>query len=138
MNPLKIVEFNIIPQVTDKLLDQLSQIVRKTALDVEKDAAQRTPVDTGFLKSSIYSVTSAGSTYPNVPAPTDEDATKLKETGPVTNPYEAYVGVAANYGIYVEFGTHKMASQPYFIPALEAQDANFEDQCSKIESKLRV
>jgi len=27
------------------------------------------------------------------------------------------VGVGANYGVYVEFGTSKMAAQPYLLPA---------------------
>lgn len=67
------------------------RVVAKVAHDIEADAKQRAPVDTGFLRSSIAA----------------------KAEGPA----RWVVSVGAEYGAFVEFGTHKAAAQPYFVPA---------------------
>lgn len=71
-----------------------SRVVRKALFDIEAWAKVVVPVDTGTLKNSIG-------------VEVDPD-----ELGGV-------VGPTAHYGGYVEFGTSKMAAQPYMNPAAD-------------------
>lgn len=75
---------------------QVAAMVRKVALEIERDTKTRTPVDTGNLRRS-YSTTD--------PTPTDR---------PV-----AYVGTNVFYAPFVEFGTRFTRAQPHLGPALE-------------------
>ena len=69
----------------------------KAALLVLRRAKQKTPVDTGTLKLSEIKID--------------------------VSPAERDVVAFADYSVYVEFGTYKMAAQPYMRPALdESQD----------------
>lgn len=67
-------------------------ILDKTTFDVEGEAKERVPVDTGFLKNSGSSV-----------------------IGHLKN----IVQFTAEYAVHVEFGTRKMQAQPFLLPALE-------------------
>ena len=77
-----------------------SRAVRKSALDIERLAKARVPVDTGNLKNSITTSTSASG-------------------------LSAEIGPTAHYGIYVELGTRRMAPKPYLGPAVEAVEPGF-------------
>ena len=77
-------------------------VVRKTALDVEASAKVYAPVDTGFLRTSIGNTVTIG--------------------GDVI---EAEVGPTAEYGLYVELGTSRMAPQPYLAPAFDRVEPGF-------------
>ncbi len=71
----------------------LGKAIAKIAKDIEAHAKVAVPVKTGFLKNSI-------------------EARQV-------SPFSWRVRVAANYGIYVEFGTKRMAARPYFTPAVD-------------------
>ncbi len=75
--------------------------VREGALLIENSAKENSPVRTGNLRRSIH--------------------TEVSES---PDEITATVGPSADYGIYVEFGTRKMAAQPYMRPAFEANRAN--------------
>lgn len=78
--------------------------VRKTALDVSATAKSIAPVDTGNLKNSIgMTVTS-----------TADEIT-------------AEVGPTAHYGVFLEYGTSRMAPQPYLGPAFDKHISQLED-----------
>lgn len=111
----------------------ISKAVRKAAFDVQALAASNAPVATGYLKSSIYTVTHNSSTYgqgiqgasvllPEIDKPTDDQT--------------AFVAVGANYGAYVEYGTSKMAAQPYFHPAFDAVEPVFEAALAKLQGLI--
>lgn len=84
-----------------------SQIVRRTAHAIERDAKILAPVDTGTLMNSI--------------------STTVMETG---SSITTETGPTADYGHYVEEGTSRMAGQPYMGPAtarrLPEMDAAFD------------
>ena len=77
-----------------------SRAVRKAALDIERGAKTRAPVDTGNLKNSI-SVT-------------------LGNTG-----LTAEIGPTAHYGVFLEYGTRHMSPRPYMGPAATAVEPGF-------------
>lgn len=73
-------------------------VVRKAAFDMERGAKARAPVDTGYLKNSIY--------------------TEIVKND--RRVYAAEVVVGAEYGVFVEEGTSRMAPQPFMGPAFDA------------------
>lgn len=76
------------------------QVVAKAALDVEARAKVFAPVDTGALMNSIGADVAADS-------------------------LSAEIGPTVHYGAYVEYGTSRMAPQPYMSPALDAVAPGF-------------
>ena len=115
----------------------VSQTVRKAAFDCEGHAKANVPVQTGFLKSSIYVETHDGSDY-DASAEPPGDAEMLPEIPRAENAQTAYVAVGASYGVYVEMGTVKMAAQPYLVPAMEAVKPGFMAALEKLEAQMRA
>ena len=73
----------------------------KAALLVTRSAKINAPVDTGFLRGSIA---------PSRPSLSEADVT-----------------ASAEYAIYQEVGTYKMAAQPFMRPALDENKAQIEE-----------
>src|SRR6266571_5354640 len=151
--------FNHFNQIADALPKVLHQVVVKTAMDIQAKAASRAPVDTGFLRNSIYTVTSEGSNYREKVGQRRSKAKGIRKAsakrvrearraqkqveesllppiGEMPDETTAYVAVGASYAVYVEFGTKHMPARPYFIPAVEATRLSFERALSAIERKL--
>ena len=103
--------FNHFSQIGDKLAQELSRLVLKTAFDLEARAKTKAPVDTGALKNSIGVVEVSG--------------------------YEADVVVTVDYAAYVEYGTYKMAAQPYLTPAIEEVRPAFNAALAKLGDNLK-
>lgn len=78
--------------------------VRKTAKDIEGTAKNLSPVDTGNLRSSIKT-------------------SDLRHT--TGNSPAADVTASAEYATYVEFGTSRMAPQPFMGPAADKHEPGF-------------
>ena len=75
------------------IAEELGKAVRDLVLLVEGEAKKLCPVDTGLLRASIT---------------------------PVIESWAAgYVGTNTHYAPYVEYGTRKMAAQPFLEPAYE-------------------
>lgn len=127
--------FNRFPEIAERFGPALAQVVKKTALDVQALAASNAPVDTGFLRNSIYTVTSQGSTYGDAGSPPG-DSYLLPEVGAPSDEYTAYVAAGANYAAYVNYGTRFMVAQPFWEPAIDAGQAALEAAMSKFESML--
>jgi HK97 gp10 family phage protein len=127
----------MIREMWDELSDQMhlafSQMVRKAAFDIQANAQVNAPVDTGFLRNSIYTVTDEGSSYGKGGA----GGELLPEIEPVAVPTEAYVAVGANYGIFVEYGTVHTPSQPYLTPSVDKVRESFQMAIERLESHLR-
>ena len=89
-----------IPQLTESVRRKAQAAIAKAASDIEAQAKARAPVDTGLLKNSINE----------------------REEGDLRHIVESPV----HYSIYQEFGTRKMAAQPYMVPAVEFVKPSFE------------
>lgn len=74
-------------------------VVAKSALDLVAQAKYDAPVDTGFLRGSISAQIDG---------------------------LQAEAGPTAEYGLYQEVGTSRMAPQPYLFPALDRITPMFE------------
>ncbi|WP_235939398.1 HK97-gp10 family putative phage morphogenesis protein [Occultella kanbiaonis] len=98
-------------------MGQLAQVVvRKTALDIERDAKAFVPVDTGNLRSSI----------------SHSDLRGVGQSGVL----EAEVGPTANYGHFVEFGTSQHGPAAYMGPAMDRNAPAFADAMAQLVEDL--
>ena len=133
-----IVVYDFLPELAFKLQEATSRVVRKAAFDIIADAKRGAPVDTGFLKNSIYMVTPEKSTYDRIGEPVKEGQEVLEEVTPPDSPTEAIVAVAASYGIYVEYGSEHGPAQPYLTPAVEYVYPQFIHALELLEEKMAV
>lgn len=88
-----------IPQVRGRVKANVGRAVKTAVFKIEARAKMRSPVDTGFLRSSIQ--------------------------GDMTGDMQGVVNVSAHYGVFVELGTVKMSAQPFFTPAIEETRPEF-------------
>lgn len=79
--------------------------IKKTALSIERNAKQRTPVDTGRLRGSI--------------------TTKINES---VGGVEAEIGTNVEYANFIEYGTRKKAARPFLNPAFNEETQGMEDR----------
>jgi HK97 gp10 family phage protein len=97
--------YNILPEVMAAVEANADLAVQQTAEDIVREARARAPVRTGYLRSSIGVVSNWGK--------------------------EADIGAGAPYAPYVEFGTYKMAAQPFLYPAVVANADKFFDRVGR-------
>jgi HK97 gp10 family phage protein len=91
-------------------LEQVGKAVAVTALNIEREAKHRAPVDTGRLRASIqHSVSgTSGAVYSDV-----------------------------EYALHQEFGTTNMTAQPFLLPAFLEEKPKFEKRLGAIGRGLR-
>jgi HK97 gp10 family phage protein len=100
---------------------KVDKAVRATAFDVQGIAVSLAAVDTGAMRASIFVKTHGGGQEPNALG----DA-EVSDPTPGDPPLmTAYVAPGVNYAGYVEFGTPRMAAQPFMTPAVEAAEDKF-------------
>lgn len=101
---------------------------RKIAFWIEGRAKSYAPIQTSALANSIYVHTKDENHY-------SEAASKVKSLRPGVETAEhpapegntvAVVGPCVDYAEYVEFGTSRQSSQPYFTSALMDAEVEFE------------
>lgn len=97
------VKSNRLRELATKAPRVAADVIRATVADIEADARQRVPVDTGALRDSI------------------KGRVINQQSGEVTAG-----GGDVDYAGYVEYGTVKMAAQPYMHPAADAARPRFE------------
>lgn len=100
---------NRIPMIIAAFPGLMEQAVAKTAFDIQEMAQSIAPVDTGYMAGTIWA---------------DVDGLR------------AEIKPEAEYAGYVEFGTYKMAAQPFMRPAADANEANFAALISQVVAGL--
>ena len=89
----------------DRAVEQAMKELEKTAFEVEREAKLNAPVDTGMLRGSIT-------------------------TEEVGDGFEVFTNV--EYAPFLEYGTSKMAAQPFMEPALDIATKGLGDRIKKI------
>lgn len=107
------IQANRFPAIIAGLESKTRAIVAKTAIDLQSHARTRVPVDTGTLKNSIQAA-----------------EVRTSAAGRV----HWRVTVGADYGMYVEWGTVRMAAQPFIQPAIAAVSPSFYAAMKKVAS----
>jgi HK97 gp10 family phage protein len=108
------------PKLLNELNDSTSLGIQKTADEIEDEARKRVPVDTGDLRASI------------------------RTQGPLNGDPLAYQVTAGNrfvgYAPFVEFGTRRMAAQPFLMPAFASVDKlkNIINEINQLIRKAQV
>lgn len=88
--------------------DAIKDAITKACFDVEAEAKDAVPVDTGNLKNSIQS-----------------DLDRLDSL-------EGEVGTNVEYAPYIEYGTAKAPERPYLTPAAEKVGASFVEVVARL------
>jgi HK97 gp10 family phage protein len=98
-------------QILDEIQGKTEDALYQSADELLGDAESKAPKRTGALKDSSYKATAKRSTY-------KADKAHRKEIKPLEG--TALAGFAMFYAHMVEFGTSKMAAQPFVRPALDS------------------
>lgn len=94
-----------------KAMERAKVVLKKTALDVERNAKNIVPVDLGNLKNSIG----------------HSDMRMLSAAS-----MSVEIGPTAEYGQYVELGTSTQAPQAYMGPSLDRFSGTFEQAVAQL------
>lgn len=125
--------FNHFAEIAEQLHQAESQIVRKTAFDLQAAMQSRIrangQIATSFMLNSVYTVTSEGSTYRG-------GANALPQVDKPEDDLTAYVAVAAVYGWWQNYGTTRIPARPFVEPAAASVLPSFEAALGKIEEML--
>ena len=120
-----VIVFDNLPVVSARLHAAVVKLIKTAAFNVEFRAKQHAAVDTGAMRSAIYTVTHDSSGYEEAAAQATEDRMKrptisaemqTEQPRPAKDT-TAIVHAGMNYSIYVEYGTGRMAAQPFMAPA---------------------
>jgi len=93
------------------VIDGVEKGLQKVAIKVVAQAKSLAPVDTARLRNSISYALADG-----FKGGANGDASPITVTPPNGS---AYVGTNVDYAVYQEFGTRRMAPQPFLRPALD-------------------
>ena len=112
-------------------------IVKVTTFNVEHRTKANAKVKTGYMKSTVYSDVEGESDYGqgSIQAPAGAELLPHEQHERDT---QGIVGVGASYGIYVEMGTSRAPAQPFLVPAMEAERADFVHALSRIEEHFKL
>lgn len=129
--------FNHFAELAEQYDQTINKLVRAAAFKIERGAKQRAAVDTGAMRASIYVRTEDTSDYGKTGLKAlgrNKDVFLFPEVEQPTH-NEALIAVGVSYGIFVEYGTSKMAAQPFMTPAYEAERQPFLNAIHKLIEK---
>lgn len=159
--------FNDFPKVVAAMEKAQAQVIKKTAFDLQAAMQAKIrangQIDTGFMVNSVYVRTYSSSTYASAllrktrlsqkPTKSGKPRTHTKrqigllkgmsesmlpEVERPENKHTAYVCVAASYGFWQNYGTHRLPARPFLEPSVELVRPEFEAALGKIEAAMKA
>lgn len=125
--------YNHFSQIAGALHSACSKVVRKTCFDgmanIQGFIRANGQIDTGFLLNSVYVTLFDESTYSG-----GEKALDAVEHPP--DDVTGYIAVAANYGIWQNYGTRFQKARPFFEPGIEQTRPGFVAAVAAIQDAL--
>lgn len=122
----------------DAIIEQMhtavGEIVNETAAEITATYANTAAKDTGFMRSSAYTVTHGVSTYG---ANTSGGGPMLPEVEKPEDDQTAIAAVAADYAAMLEYGTRYMGAQPAFHPAVDKAERSFSHKLSELDKRVK-
>jgi len=88
----------------------------------------------GFMVSSVYTVTKNGSTYGNAGIPPGDAYLLPEET--ITGGMEGKAACAAKYGIHQNNGTRYLPARPFAEPSADLVDGEFQAKLAGLEARM--
>lgn len=128
MNEIKL-DTRELDRIARQLNIKREAVGRRMAFQIEKLAKELAPKRYGALRNSIYTVTGRHNGYESASASAKAANPKVN-TAPHPTPTGnviANVGPSVDYAEYQEFGTSRMAAQPYLTPAVEQVSRKYND-----------
>ena len=136
---MAVTSFNHWPQIAVAFHAALSDIVAETTVDfgaaIVAQIDANGQVRSGFMRSSVYTVTKNGSTYGQAMAPPTDDVYLLSEAT-IENDLEGVAAVAANYAEYQNYGTRYLPPRPFIEPAAALVQGEYEAKLAGLEARL--
>lgn len=136
MMPAK-VKFEVDTRRLNRILKNLpgraEQNNRAIAFRIEAIAKQKSPVDTGANRASIYVVTPKHDGYSSARAESIRRRPKSRsEPLPMPRGTDAHIGPAMEYSAELELGSRGRAGRPYLEPAVREAEGQLARQWSNI------
>ena len=136
-----VIVFDKLPLVAVHLQKAAEDLVRTAAFNVEARAKSHAAVDTGAMRAAIYTVTHDSSGYSGAAAEATsasaEAAEHLQEEEPQpAKATSAVVHAGMDYSVYVEYGTGRMAAQPFMTPAAAEESPRLQQALRKLAAEL--
>lgn len=122
-----VVHDDFLPEIAAALDPVVKALLTKVAQATVEAAKANAPVRSGFLQSSIYYRTADASTYGEGVVPGVGDSYMLPEVEAPSGDEVVVISAAADYALFVEYGTHKMAAEPFLTPAVATLTAALND-----------
>jgi len=94
--------------------EKVNQAVKIAAFAVERKGKEKSPVDTGANRDSIF----------------------VAEVDGIGGGPAYRVGPTMEYSPFLEFGTRYMSARPYMIPALESESPRLREAITQIMQEL--
>lgn len=120
--------------IAANLKPKRDKIIVDTAFRIEDKAKRTSPFELGALRSSGYVKTSESSGYADGVAAAQglrPDA-QIAPEPQLEKPYNAIVGFSVEYALFQELGTEVMAAQPFLVPALESERADYDKKMKEL------
>jgi HK97 gp10 family phage protein len=127
--------YNHFSKIAENIKPACQKIVKDRALLLRDSVWERAPKRTHFMADSTYVVAPDGTSTYGMVSPSTKGTYLLPEVRPGDDT-TAIVGVAANYGVFVEMGTRHMSPHPFFYNAVDANRAPFQADVDQFESLL--
>lgn len=105
-----VLEFDHTDKIAEEIQTKMELAIAKAAFDCQRIAQKLVPVDTGFLRSSIQAAHVGNAAWDVV--------------------------VGAEYGGFVEFGTHRSSGRPYLTPAFNMAAARLTKALKQLGVKV--